>query len=85
MPGSAGDQICDAESALAQPHVLLERQRLGTSRDSARSFQKRFDGPAKWCPVNAERTPGLIPTNSTRSPGPIDPSAAGVTSLCRAS
>src|SRR3954467_7491595 len=43
----------------------------GTSCDSASSFQKRFDGPAKWCPVSAERTPGLMPTNSTRSPGPI--------------
>jgi predicted RNA-binding protein with PUA-like domain len=41
----------------------------GTRRDSYNSFQKRFDGPAKWCPVCADRTPGLIPTSSTRTPG----------------
>src|SRR5262245_29772525 len=41
----------------------------GTNRDSLRSFQNRFEYPAKWCPVLADRTPGLIPTNSTRKPG----------------
>src|SRR5262245_64076362 len=41
----------------------------GVSCDSLRSFQNRFEYPAKWCPVIADRTPGLIPTNSTRKPG----------------
>src|SRR5581483_10353999 len=43
--------------------------RSGTRRASASSFQKRFEKPAKWWPVNADRMPGLIPTNSTRTPG----------------
>ena len=51
-------------------------RRLGTSRDSKSSFQKRFDGPAKWCPVCADRTPGLMPTNSTRTPGAIRSASA---------
>src|SRR5881409_1196294 len=42
----------------------------GTNRDSLRSFQNRFEYPAKWWPVIAERTPGLMPTKSTLSPGP---------------
>ena len=32
--------------------------------------QNRFPGRAKWYPVAAEYRPGLIPANSTRSPGP---------------
>src|SRR5215467_1807644 len=32
--------------------------------------QNRFPGRAKWYPVAAEYSPGLIPENSTRSPGP---------------
>src|SRR5688572_14305522 len=43
----------------------------GTTPASWSSFQNRFDGPAKWCPVSAERTPGLIPINRTRTPGSI--------------
>src|SRR5262249_40036313 len=31
--------------------------------------QNRFPGRAKWYPVAAEYRPGLIPANSTRSPG----------------
>ncbi|MEO8522722.1 MAG: hypothetical protein ABI603_15245 [Acidobacteriota bacterium] len=41
----------------------------GTRPEANSSFQKRFDGPAKWCRVSADRTPGLIPTKSTRTPG----------------
>src|SRR2546422_3034666 len=41
----------------------------GASRESLRSFQNRFEYPAKWWPVIADRTPGLMPTNSTRKPG----------------
>src|SRR5438093_4015081 len=41
----------------------------GNSRESLRSFQNRFEYPAKWWPVIADRTPGLMPTNSTRKPG----------------
>ncbi len=33
--------------------------------------QNRFVGPAKWCPVRADMTPGLIPTRRTRTPGSI--------------
>ena len=31
--------------------------------------QNRLPGRAKWYPVAAEYSPGLIPENSTRSPG----------------
>ena len=31
--------------------------------------QNRFPGRAKWYPVAAEYSPGLMPANSTRSPG----------------
>src|SRR5437870_658403 len=41
----------------------------GTSRDSLSSFQNRFEKPAKWWPVSADRTPGLMPTKSTWTPG----------------
>src|SRR5438270_4005911 len=34
-------------------------------------FQKRLPGRAKWCPTAPEYRPGLIPTNSTRSPAPM--------------
>src|SRR4029453_1300291 len=43
--------------------------RSGTRPDSNNSLQKRFENPAKWWPVSEERMPGLMPTNSTRTPG----------------
>jgi hypothetical protein len=43
----------------------------GTSFDSLSSFQNRFENPAKWWPVTADLTPGLIPTNNSRTPGVI--------------
>src|SRR5262245_13751371 len=33
--------------------------------------QKRLPGRPKWCPIAAVYSPGLIPQNSTRSPGAI--------------
>ena len=39
--------------------------------DRYNAGQNRFPGRAKWCPVAAEYSPGLIPENSTRNPGPI--------------
>jgi len=43
----------------------------GTIPDSNNRRQNRFVGPAKWWPVEADITPGLIPTSSTRTPGSI--------------
>ena len=35
------------------------------------AFQNRLPGRAKWNPVAPEYSPGLMPTNSTSSPGPM--------------
>ena len=67
-PGRPRDQIGDAQPPLDQPPVVLEVIGSGTSLDSASSFQNRFEKPANDARC-ADRTPGLIPTKSTRTPG----------------
>ena len=42
----------------------------GVSPASCSSRQKSFRGLAKWCPTCAERSPGLMPTKTSRTPGP---------------
>src|SRR5919107_1427111 len=42
----------------------------GVSPPRCSAFQKRFPGRAKWWPTAADHSPGLMPQNSTRRPGP---------------
>src|SRR4051812_7985032 len=51
------------------------RSRRGVKPAACSVGQKRLPGRAKWWPTSAERSDGLMPTNTTRSPGPrIGPS-----------
>jgi len=60
-----------AEAVVGGREFMQDNDELekGARPDSYNNFQKRFEKPAKWCPVSDERTPGLMPTNSTRTPG----------------
>src|SRR4030095_3405784 len=49
----------------------------GTRPERNSNFQNRLEKPAKWCPGSADRTPGLIPTKRTRTPGRIRSRSSG--------
>lgn len=47
------------------------RRRRGVSEAACKAGQNRLPGRAKWCPLQAEYSPGLIPQNRMVRPGPI--------------
>ena len=49
------------------------RSSRGVNPAACSTGQNRLPGRAKWCPVAAETSPGLIPQNSTDSGGSSGP------------
>ena len=57
---------------MPSPHAgseTVRAERRGVKPGSCRAGQKRLPGRAKRWPTVAEKSPGLMPTNSTASPG----------------
>jgi hypothetical protein len=56
--------------------------RRGVKPESSSAGQNRLPGRAKWCPTAAEYSPGLMPTNNTRSPRAIKSGTVPLRASC---